>query len=123
MMMAAMAVIYSCYRRSLRAAQHALLFQSAYLTGRKQIRNLAQVDLCWCTVVESGERIGALAVVVSIRRYVSGIFCRYGTARHASRTTQVIGAAAFGIDQCLVCEQDLSHPLLRLHFFVYILMA
>src|SRR5437667_2591939 len=52
MMMAAMAVTGLCHRRSLRAAQHALLFQPAYFTGGKQIRDLAQVDLCWHIIFE-----------------------------------------------------------------------
>src|SRR5713226_3882491 len=98
MMLAAMAVICPCHRRSLRAAQHALLFQPAHLTGGKQIRDLAQVDLCWQIIVEWGERKVALAVVASRRRHVSGIFCPYGTSRHVFRATLVIGAAAFGID-------------------------
>jgi hypothetical protein len=34
------------------------------------------------------------------------------------RAAQVIGAAAFGIAQALVGEQDLSHPLLRILAFV-----
>ena len=68
MMMAAMAVICLCHGGSLRAAQHALLFQLAYLTGGKQIRDLAQVDLCWHIIVEWGERKVALAVVASRRR-------------------------------------------------------
>src|SRR5436853_784426 len=120
MMMAAMAVICSCNGRSLRAAQHALLFQPAYFTGGKQIGDLAEVDLCWRTVVECGERIVAPAVVAGRRRHVSGIFCWYKTARHVSRAAPVIGPAAVGIDQCLVCEQDLSHPLLRILAFVYV---
>ncbi len=81
-MLAAMAVIDPCHGRSLRAAQHALPFQSAYLPGGKQIGDLAQIDLCWNTLVESGERIGALAVAASRRRYLSVLFCRYGAARH-----------------------------------------
>src|SRR3989454_7737482 len=116
--MAAMAVIGPCHRRSLRAAHHALLFQPAYLTGGKQIRDLAQVDLRWRTVVEYGERIGALAVAASRRRHVSGIFSRYGTAWHVFRAAQIIAAAALGIDQCLVCEQELSHSLLCILAFV-----
>src|SRR5437870_12256351 len=98
MMMAAMAVICPCHGWSLRAAQHALLFQPAYLPGGKQIRDLAQVDLCRRTLVEDGERIGALAVVASRRRHVSVLCCRYETARHVFRAAQFIGAAAFGID-------------------------
>src|SRR5258708_38218000 len=117
-MMAAMAVICPSPGRSLRTTQHALLFQSAYLTGGKQIRDLAQVDLCWRTIVEGGERKGALAVMASRRRHISGSFCRYGKARSMFRAAQVIDAAAFGINQRLVCEQDLSHPLLRILAFV-----
>src|SRR6266700_1595463 len=117
-MLAAMAVICPCPGRILCAAQHALLFQPAYLPGGKQIRELAQVDLCWRTLVEDGERIGALPVVVSRRRDVSGSFCRYGTARYVLRAAQVIGAAALGIDQGLLGEQELSHPLLRILTFV-----
>src|SRR5438270_8307901 len=117
-MLAAMAVICPCPGRSLRSAQHTLLFEPAYLPGGKQIRELAQVDLCWRTLVEDGERIGALTVVASRRRHVSGSFSRYGTARHVFRAVQVIGAAAFGIDQSLVGEQELSHPLLRILSFV-----
>src|SRR5258708_9662621 len=119
MMLAAMAVIGPCHGRSLRAAQHALLFQPAYLTGGKQIRDLAQVDLCWRTVGQDGKRIGALAVVASRRRHISSIFCRYGTARHVFRAAQVIGATTFGIDQGLALEQDLSHPLLLILAFLY----
>src|SRR5438067_11934747 len=102
MMMAAMAVTGLCHRRSLRAAQHALLFQPAYLTGRKQIRDLAQVDLCWHIIVEWGERKVALAIVASRRRRISGIFRRYGTARHVFRASQVIGTAAFGVAEFMV---------------------
>src|SRR6266849_9500983 len=120
MMLAAMAVICPCHGWSLRAAQHALLFQPAYLTGGKQIRDLAQVDLCWRTVGQDGERIVALAVVASRRRHVSSIFFWYGTARHVYRAAQVIGAATFGINRCLVCEQDLPHLLLRILAFVYV---
>ncbi len=119
-MLAAMAVIYPCHGRSLRAAQHPLLLQPAYLPGGKQIRDLAQVDLYWRIPVESGERIGALAVAASRRRHLSVLFCRYGTARPVFRVAQIIGAAAFGIDQSLVCEQDLSHPLLRILTFIYV---
>jgi hypothetical protein len=61
-MLAAMAVIYPCYGWSIRAAQPALHFQPAYLPGGKQIGDLAQIDLCWRTLVEGGERIVALAV-------------------------------------------------------------
>ena len=120
MMMAAMAVICLCHGWSLRAAQHALLFQPVYFAGGEQIRDLTQVDLCWRTVVEYGERIVALAVMAGGRRYVGGIFCRYGSAHHVFRAAQVISSAAFGIDQCLVCEQDFSHPLFRILAFVYV---
>src|SRR6266702_7907113 len=117
-MLAAMAVICPCPGRILCAAQHALLFEPAYLPGGKQIRELAQVNLCWRILVEDGERIGALAVVVSRSRHVSGSSRQYGTAQHVFRSAQVIGAAAFGIDQGLVGEQELSHPLLRILAFV-----
>src|SRR5438270_11361268 len=101
-MLAAMAVPGPCHGGSLRAAQHALLFQPACLPGGKQIRDLAQVDLYWRIVAEDGERIGALAVVASRGRQVSVLCCRYETARHVLRATQFIGSAALGFDQCLV---------------------
>jgi hypothetical protein len=113
-MLAAMAVRDPCHGRSLRAAQSALPFGPAYLPGGKQIGDRAQIDLCWRTLAESGERIGALAVAASRRSHLSVLFCGYGAPRHVFRAAQVIGATAFGIDQCLVCEQELSHPLLCL---------
>src|SRR5437899_1541768 len=100
-MLAAVTIICSCPGRCLRAAQHTLLFEPAYLPRGKQIRELAQIDLCWRILVEDGERIGALAVVVSRRRHVSGSFCQYRTAQYVFRSVQVIGTAAFGIDQGL----------------------
>src|SRR6266478_7421595 len=119
-MLAAMAVISPCHGRSLRASQLALHFQPAYLPGGKQIGDLAQIDLCWNTLVESGERIEALAVAASRRRHLSVLFCRYGATRRVCCAAHVIGATAFGVDQCLVCEQELSHPLLRILTFVYV---
>src|SRR2546423_10185136 len=114
MMMAAMAVICLCHGWSLRAAQHALLFQPVYFTGGKQVRDLTQVDLCCRTVVEYGERIVALAVVAGRGRHVGGIFRLYGSTQHVFRTAHVINFAAVRGDQSLVCEQEFSHPLLRL---------
>src|SRR5260370_8307875 len=99
MMLAAMAVIGPCHGRSLRAAQHALLFQPAYLTGGKQIRDLAQVDLCWRTVGQDGECIGALAVVASRRRHVRTIFFWYRPPRHLYRPPQALGAPSFRTNQ------------------------
>src|SRR2546430_113008 len=119
-MLAAMAVIGPCHGWSLRAAQHALLLQLAYLSGGKQIGDLAQIDLCRYILIEGGERIVALAVAACRRRHLSVLFYRDGTARHVFRAAQVIGAAAFGIAQCLVGEQDLSHPLLGVLTFVYV---
>ena len=120
MMMAAMAVICLCHGWSLRAAQHALLFQPVYFTGGKQVRDLTQVDLCWRTVIEYGEGIVAPSVVAGRGRHVGGIFRWYGSTQHVFRTAHVIISAAFGVDQCLVCEQDFSHPLLRILAFVYV---
>src|SRR5215470_15467963 len=118
-----MAIISSCPGRSFSAAQQALLFQPAYLTGGKQIRELPQVDLCWSILVEYRERIVTLAVVASRRRHTRGVCCRYGTARHVLRAAQVIGVASFGIAQGLVGEQDLSHPLLGVLAFVDVRMV
>src|SRR5260370_24373652 len=109
-MLAAMAVISSCHGRSLRAAQHPLLLQPAYLPGGKQIRDLAQVDLYWRIPVESGERIGALAVAASRRRHLSVPCCRYGTARYVFRVAQIIGAAALGGDPRLASRQTFLAP-------------
>src|SRR2546430_14385420 len=97
MMMAAMAVICLCHGWSLRAAQHALLFQPVYFTGGKQVRDLTQVDLCWRTVVEYGERIVALAVVAGRGGHVGGIFLRDGSAHHVFRAGPVISSGGVGV--------------------------
>src|SRR5437660_12417265 len=102
MMVAAMAVICLCHGGSLRAAQHALLFQPVYFTGGKQVRDLTQVDLCWRTVVEYGERIVALAVVAGSGRHVGGIFRWYASTPHFVRSAHSITSAVFDDVKSLV---------------------
>ena len=117
-MLAAMAVTCPCFRWGLGASQHAIGHQPAYLKWGKQVGDLAKVDLCRRTVIEYGERKEALVVMVSHRRHISRFFCRYGTVRQVMRAAQVIDAAAFGVAQGMVGEQELSRLLFRIPAFV-----